>query len=158
MGAADPATATDPTQTLQTASDNTALIARGENERKQLRRRLTWFRKTDDLDAAVFSMVESILDVPFDSESCLITNEDIDNFKESLPCMSKTPMPGFFWRIPFPFRMLRSILILHDTDPVPEDFFGFFALNASDVVNKLFLHLVWFLVFLGFLHLRSSMH
>ena len=99
MDAPDPIPATDPTKTLQTASENPALIAQAENEamlraqaeneRKQLRRRLTFFRKTDDLDRAIFSMVESILDVPFDSELCLITNEDIDNFKESLPYMSK---------------------------------------------------------------------
>jgi len=144
----DTAGTDQPVNPAETAEER-SIIAQADKQRKTLLRRVIWFRMTDDIDTAILSMIEPILNLQIDEHSNILTEGDIESSKDILPRSCKNPSPGFFGRISYPFSMLRSCLELHDADPVPEDFLDPYALNGHDAEDKQLHHRIWFLTFAG---------
>ena len=117
-------------------ADLAAARAEAEKERLRLRRSLRFVKKTDDLDMAIFMMLECWLDIPMNAGDNMMSSDDVDDIRHQLPTIDNTLVTGFFNRITYPFRLLRQKIFLHDVDPVAKDFPKLFTLTDKHLINE----------------------
>ena len=114
-----------------TGSNNPSAQATNENERIRLKRTFRFLRKTDDLDTAIHCVLSSILEIVLTKDENKLTQDNVEEIIQSIPSMSLIKTPGFFNRIPSPFRMLRSVMSIHNVDHVPADFMDSLRLSEE---------------------------
>ena len=123
--------------------------ANDEKDRTRIKRNLKLLKKTDDLDSAIYDVVESWMDTPLTGEEDIMTTDDVEDITQSLPSLKRIIVSGFFNRLTFPFRIFQQLIFLHDVNPVPTEFMPMFMLKELDQKNNGFNEQLWFLLFLG---------
>ena len=124
-------------------------IAGNERERIRLVNLLRFFRKSVDLDTAIYSAIEPILSVPLSNEENLISSADVNDIIISLPPVKNLITPTFLKKIAFPLRMMRYCLDVHNVDPVPQNFLSLFSLTPDENYDANLHEQLWFLLFIG---------
>ena len=126
-------------------SDPSAQAA-NENERIRLKRTFRLLHKTDDLDTAIHFALGPILDIPLTEDESMLTSEDVVEIIQNLARTNLIKVPGFFKRIPFPFRILRCVMAIHNLDPIPTDFMDSFCLSIEEKSEINLYEQLWFLM------------
>ena len=124
-------------------------IAGNERERIRLVKLLRFFRKSVDLEIAIYSAIEPILSQPLNNDENLISSADVNDIIISLPPLKKLITPSFFNKIAFPLRMLRYSLDIHNVDPVPQNFLSLFSSLPDENDDATPHEQLWFVLFIG---------
>ena len=132
-----------------TRSSHPRAQAANENERIRLKRTFRLLRKTDDLDTAIHFALGPILEMPLTEDQNILTAEGVEDIVQSLPSMNLYKAPGFFNRIPLPFRILRCVMVILNIDPVPNNFLDGLRLSDDERTDTRLHELLWFLMLIG---------
>ncbi len=123
--------------------------AANETERIRLRNLLSIFRKKDDLDTAIYMTITPILEKMMTEDANIMTHSDVKDMIFTFPGTDSFLTLGFFNCVPFPFRMLRYVTVIHNVEPVPVDYISSFNLTIKDLENAHLHEQLWFLLFVG---------
>ena len=125
-----------------TESSHASAQAANDNQLIRVKRTFRFLRFTNDLDTAIHCALSSILEMPLTEDENMLTQEDVEDIIQSLPSMSLIT-PGFFYRIPLPFRLLRCVMSIHNVDRVPADLLGSFRLREEEKSNSRLQEILW---------------
>ena len=105
-------------------------------EHARLRELLPFFRCIDTLDANIRQVVETILAIEPKLGEVAFSMGDVAYMASSTCQVDEILSPSFFGRTPFPFRMLRLTLELHNINPIDDSRFSNVRITDAEKRNK----------------------
>jgi len=119
----------NPRSTINTTTDTSAADADNEDgglqrvttTHRRLRKLFHLFKKTDELDTAIYDIVDLLLQTSPVEEENQIDDVEIESMIKNLPRIDTFFKPKFFARKPFEFHILRLTLDLCKTMPFSDD-------------------------------------
>ena len=104
-------------------------------EKARLKKLLPFFRCIDKIDANIRQAVETRLAIEPKIGEDVFNMGDIAYVVSSTCQLDEILSPSFFSRTPFPFRMLRLTLELHNINPIDDSRFSNVRTTAAEKRN-----------------------
>lgn len=142
----------NPRSTINTTTDTSAADADNEDgglqrvttTHRRLRKLFHLFKKTDELDTAIYDIVDLLLQTSPVEEENQIDDVEIESMIKNLPRIDTFFKPKFFARKPFSFHILRLTLDLYKTMPFNDDQVTEVFISEEEASDTDLYELIWF--------------